>query len=67
MHQFAGKMSTLAGGEADVAVKPGVVLPDIAAPCFPGIPPDVLHPAPPQVKQPPAQPKEIHRNYVSVL
>ncbi|XP_031177580.2 beta/gamma crystallin domain-containing protein 1-like isoform X1 [Sander lucioperca] len=50
------KMATPAsGGEADLAVKPGPVLPDAVLPCFPEIPsiPSTL----PELKQPSAQPQ----------
>ncbi|KAM9339246.1 uncharacterized protein ABDE67_016906 [Symphorus nematophorus] len=55
-----GKMTTLAcRGEADLAVKPGAVLPDAAVPpSFPGIAP-TTHPTLPELKQPPAQPQAI--------
>ncbi|XP_040920916.1 beta/gamma crystallin domain-containing protein 1-like isoform X2 [Toxotes jaculatrix] len=56
-----GKMTTLVpGGEADLAVKPGLVLPDAVPQCFPGIP-STTHPTLPV--QPPAQPQEILTNH----
>lgn len=64
--QVIGKMSAPAGGdEADLAAKPGLVLPDAAPPSFPGIPP-TTHPALHELKQPPAQPQGTGRKTVSV-
>ncbi len=66
MHQVTGKMTTLdPGGEGDVAVKPGPLLPDAVPPCFPGVPP-TTHPTPPELKQPPAQPQGILSHHVRV-
>lgn len=66
MHEVIGKMTTSArGGEADLAEKPGPVLPDALSPCFPGIPP-TTHPTLPEHKQPPAQSQGILNNNVSV-
>ncbi|KAF1376712.1 hypothetical protein PFLUV_G00214320 [Perca fluviatilis] len=51
------KMATPAsGGEADLAVKPGPVLPDAVPPCFPDIP-SITHSTLPELKQPSAQPQ----------
>lgn len=52
------------GGEADLAVKPGPVLPDAVLPCFPEIPsiPSTL----PELKQPSAQPQGRLSENVSV-
>ncbi|XP_045916005.1 beta/gamma crystallin domain-containing protein 1-like isoform X1 [Micropterus dolomieu] len=53
--EVIGKMTTPArGGEADLAEKPGPVLPDALSPCFPGIPP-TTHPTLPEHKQPQSQ------------
>ncbi|XP_047429379.1 beta/gamma crystallin domain-containing protein 1-like isoform X2 [Mugil cephalus] len=65
--EFGGKMTTLGGGEADVSVKPGAALPSTAAPCAPGIPPTTQHPILSQTKQPPAEPKEICRDYIRTV
>ncbi|KAM4521846.1 uncharacterized protein PAE49_001801 isoform 2-T2 [Odontesthes bonariensis] len=57
--EFIGKMTSLvSGGKADVAEKPSLVLPEIAAPSFPGSPP-TTHPTPPELKPPLAQPHGI--------
>lgn len=54
------------GDEADSVAKPGPVLPDTAAPCFPVVPP-TKQPTLPELKQPPAQPQGVLRSNVSVL
>lgn len=66
MHQVIGKMPTQGrGAEAELAVKPGPVLPDAVPPSFPGNPP-TTHPTLTELKQPPAQPQGILSENVSV-
>ncbi|XP_054474144.1 beta/gamma crystallin domain-containing protein 1-like [Anoplopoma fimbria] len=65
--EVIGKMSAPAsGGEADLAVKPGRVLPEAVPPCFPEITP-VTHPTLPELKQPPALPQAILRNNIRTV
>ncbi|XP_026175253.1 beta/gamma crystallin domain-containing protein 1-like isoform X2 [Mastacembelus armatus] len=55
--EVTGKMTTLVpGGESELTVKPGPLLPNAVPPCFPGIP-ATTHPTLPELKQPPAQPQ----------
>ncbi|XP_054871740.1 beta/gamma crystallin domain-containing protein 1-like isoform X2 [Amphiprion ocellaris] len=62
--EFIGNMSApVAGGEAELAVKPAPMLPNAEAPSFPGIPP-TTHPTLPELKQPPALPQGILRNNI---
>ncbi|XP_016524475.1 absent in melanoma 1 protein-like isoform X2 [Poecilia formosa] len=59
--ELTGKMaSLLSGGKAEEVTKPGLVLPDSAAPSFPGIPP-TAHPHH-LSKEPLSQPHEAIRN-----
>lgn len=51
--------------EADLLVKPGLVLPDAVPSSFPGIPPTTV-PTLPEIKQPSAQLPGILSNNVSV-
>ncbi|XP_068432782.1 beta/gamma crystallin domain-containing protein 1-like [Clinocottus analis] len=53
--EVIGMKALASGGEADVAVKPGRVLPDAVPPCFPEIP-SITHP-PPLLK--PMQPLDV--------
>lgn len=65
MSQLSGKMSSLlSGGKAEKIMKPGLELPDSAAPGYPGIPP-ITHP-PHLSKEPLSQPHEALRNTVSI-
>ncbi|XP_047193955.1 beta/gamma crystallin domain-containing protein 1 [Hippoglossus stenolepis] len=58
------KMTTVVpGGEADMAVKPGPLLPEAVPPRFPGIPPN-KHPALPE--RPLAQPHEKPAHHIRV-
>lgn len=50
---------------ADKVLKPGLVLPDSAAPGFPGIPP-ATHSTLPEHKQPLTQPHNTFTDHVSV-
>ncbi|XP_034755553.1 beta/gamma crystallin domain-containing protein 1-like isoform X2 [Etheostoma cragini] len=51
------KMATPAsGGETELAVQPGPVLPEAVPPCFPEVP-SITHSTLPELKQPPAQPQ----------
>ncbi|CAN9507862.1 unnamed protein product [Ophioblennius macclurei] len=60
--ELTGKTATPASRVgADVAVKPGLTLPDRAAPGFPGIPPSVQTAAVPEPPPPSAQPQGMHR------
>ncbi|XP_004568823.2 uncharacterized protein LOC101472999 isoform X2 [Maylandia zebra] len=61
------KMATpVAGDEADSVAKPGPVLPDTAAPCFPVVPP-TKQPTLPERKQPPAQPQGVLRSNIRTV
>ncbi|XP_035535050.1 beta/gamma crystallin domain-containing protein 1-like [Morone saxatilis] len=62
--EVTGKMTTPAhGGEADLAVKPGRVLPDAVPPSLPGIP-SITHPTLPELKKPLVKPQGILSNTI---
>ncbi|MED6294490.1 hypothetical protein CHARACLAT_021555, partial [Characodon lateralis] len=64
--ELTGKMaSLLSGGMADGVIKPGLVLPDSAAPSFSGIPP-TTHPKH-LSKEPLTQPHEALRNTIRAV
>lgn len=64
MHQVLGKMPTQPHGvEAELALKPGLVLPDAVPPSFPVNSP-YMHPS--LTEQPVAQPQGIRSKNVSV-
>ncbi|KAM4713479.1 uncharacterized protein FYW61_020470 isoform 2-T2 [Anableps anableps] len=64
--ELTGKMaSLLSGGKAEEVMKPGLVLPDSAAPSFPGIPP-TTHPYH-LSKEPLSQPHEALRNTIKAV
>ncbi|KAM3861065.1 uncharacterized protein ACN63O_014488 [Diretmus argenteus] len=54
--EIIGGMAALVPGGADLDVKPGLLLPDGAPPCFPGIPSMTL-PTLPEIQQPQANPQ----------